>query len=279
MIPQSLRKAPQSVTSLVKQPQHAVSFRLDALTENVLEPLQDLLGPRPFFFSEDCMSSLDCLALGYLSLMLAPQMPHAWLADSMKSKYKNLCVFVREGLSRCFNDEGTSTTIADQPTSMLPSFEKAFGANLPWQALPPKSWNSTSRFLLSNIIDSLPFVGYFRQKPFSTTPNPPTQPNAKSPSTSLPPYLLAATATAITISSYLLFSTGALTLPFASPPRPQRKSFPNYQDLDAILAMPPPLPVNELDASTGNDTLGTNAGSDSIPVAEVEVEVEGDGRL
>lgn len=80
--------------ALVKRPQHAARFRLDALADAFLGPLQQLLGKKSYMLSDDQPSSLDCVALAYLALAYTPQLPHAWLREIMTARYPELCAYV-----------------------------------------------------------------------------------------------------------------------------------------------------------------------------------------
>ncbi|KAJ4326415.1 hypothetical protein N0V94_000090 [Neodidymelliopsis sp. IMI 364377] len=71
-------------------PQYAARFRLDSVSNELLEPLTDLLGEKEYLLGTAQPSSLDCLAFGYLSLMLFPALPQAWLKETMSTKSPEL---------------------------------------------------------------------------------------------------------------------------------------------------------------------------------------------
>lgn len=115
-IPTSLRSARHKSSSTAKQAKHAARFRLDALTESFLEPLVQLLDSKRYLLSEDHITSLDCLALGYLSLALVPGLPTPWLSQLMKSRYPRLCHFVEDLAGDCYGvvlrlQDGTSRDV------------------------------------------------------------------------------------------------------------------------------------------------------------------------
>ena len=91
-----------TVTGLVKERQGGMRFRLDALVDGACEPLEMMLSEKRWLLSEERVSSLDCLALGYLSLMLVPDVPMMWLREGMESRWPALCGFVWRGLLVCF---------------------------------------------------------------------------------------------------------------------------------------------------------------------------------
>jgi len=83
-----------TVRTMLKKPEFAGAFRLKTLAEAFFEPLSDLLGDKDFLIGTDSPSSLDCLAWGYLSLMLYPNMPQKWLAEIMRSQHPKLVAYV-----------------------------------------------------------------------------------------------------------------------------------------------------------------------------------------
>lgn len=98
-VPERLRPRPAGVRAALA-PEQTALFRLQAAAADCLAPLADLLKAqrgRRFFFgagAKDMPTSLDCLAFGYLALMLLPAVPRAWLRDVLKARYEGLCVFV-----------------------------------------------------------------------------------------------------------------------------------------------------------------------------------------
>ncbi|KAI4269069.1 MAG: hypothetical protein L6R38_007608, partial [Xanthoria sp. 2 TBL-2021] len=85
-----IRSTPRTTASLAKKKgQHAARFRLDRLAEGLLGPLNDLLKGKQYLLSDEekRMTSLDCLALGYLALAMVPEVPQPWLSNKMKQKY------------------------------------------------------------------------------------------------------------------------------------------------------------------------------------------------
>ncbi|KAI9768735.1 MAG: hypothetical protein M1840_004730 [Geoglossum simile] len=159
-IPQSLKRPKETVTTLLTQPVHASQFRLDALMTTVLEPLQELLGEKRFFFSDKQISSLDCLVLGYLALFLYPDLPQSWLADTMRSKYAKLCGYADDLRGRFL---GCPITIHDfriaNQKSSLQGREDSRALHytvLPWVKPEKRGFSQVGSLLLENIADSLP---------------------------------------------------------------------------------------------------------------------------
>ena len=99
----------------MKSPETASRIRLEALTEQILDPFATLLksatqkrGPsssskgRSYLITTTRPSTLDCLTIGYLALFLLPEVPIPFLATSLKEKYPNLADYVRDGVRRCY---------------------------------------------------------------------------------------------------------------------------------------------------------------------------------
>jgi hypothetical protein len=85
----------KGIGGLLSSPVYAARFKLDALTSELLEPLSDLLGKGDFLLGGDKPSSLDCLAFGYLSLMLYPSVPQSWLKEAIQTKYPRILRYIR----------------------------------------------------------------------------------------------------------------------------------------------------------------------------------------
>jgi len=89
-----------TVRTMLKKPEFAGAFRLKTLAEAFFEPLSDLLGDNDFLLGTDSPSPLDCLAYGYLSLMLYPNMPQKWLSEIMRSQHLKLVAYVERVSSK-----------------------------------------------------------------------------------------------------------------------------------------------------------------------------------
>lgn len=205
IIPQGLRSGlgKKSVTNLVKQQQSQARFRLDALVDAFCDPLQRLLHGKRYYLSEAHPSSLDALALGYLSLALKPDVPQKWLAEGMRERYPALCAYVEKGIAEVY---GGSVDALPPPRPDVHgngrnSTQGRGQSVLPWQHDPQpqtRSIHSIASTLLRHATDNFPFFGPSRiiSSPSSTTKDPtPWLPSSTSPAL-LPPLILATTALA-----------------------------------------------------------------------------------
>jgi hypothetical protein len=84
---------------------YAARFRLDALAGELLDPLSDLLGRHDYLFRGEQPSSLDCLAFGYLSLLLYPAVPQAWLRETIQTNYPRITAYVQRLRRDLFQNE------------------------------------------------------------------------------------------------------------------------------------------------------------------------------
>lgn len=100
-LPETFRRHLPSVTrKTVKEemtPEQAAAIKLFSLTEDCMSTLGDMLvkpdGGSPRFLRRE-LSSLDCLAFGYLALMRDAPVPRSFLKDWMAQKATRLSVFV-----------------------------------------------------------------------------------------------------------------------------------------------------------------------------------------
>lgn len=133
-IPERLRKPKETVSKLLGQNAAKDRFRLDAVTAEFMEPVEDLLGRKEYLLS-DSMSSVDCLAIGYLALMQRTDQPHGWLKAALTEEHGRLGKWSEKIVKT--------------------SFESA----LPW--LASASVTGAERWLavMGNLVAALPVVG------------------------------------------------------------------------------------------------------------------------
>lgn len=123
-------------------PEQAVAIRLFGLTEQSLLPLEDLLAPSKHdehkvrFFYGTTLSSLDCLAFGYLALMQHAPVLRSFLKDFIDSKAPKLHSFVDDLLSSSLTAHG----------------------DLPWTQPPSKSFLQSTGRILDSVIRHVPSV-------------------------------------------------------------------------------------------------------------------------
>ena len=137
-IPKSLRKPKETVNSILGKSTAKIQFRLDAVTDDFFAPMDELLEDKSFFLGDEA-SGLDCLAVGYLALMLKPDVPHGFLRRAMKQKYPRLAEWTERMIAECLNNE-----------------------QLPWQEGATPTIAEMLYTVLDTVVDSFPIVGTMR---------------------------------------------------------------------------------------------------------------------
>ncbi|KAL2864159.1 glutathione S-transferase family protein [Aspergillus lucknowensis] len=147
-IPQNFIRRPRdTVSSLLGKTPQQHQFRLDALTGDLFGPLEELLGDKTHLLSERGPSSLDCLAVGYLSLALVPELPHAWLRDLMLRKAPRLSQFVERLRRELYGTVNVSDAFANGGNSPLP-----------WRAPERARLATIGSTLLNSLADATPIL-------------------------------------------------------------------------------------------------------------------------
>lgn len=119
---------------LLGGPVYAARFRLDTLSSELLEPLSDLLGDHDYLFRGSQPCSLDCLAFGYLALLLYPAVPQAWLKETLQTKYPRIVTYIQRLRHDLLDNEITSP--ADVWSISTGAAEITRPTLLPWRARP-----------------------------------------------------------------------------------------------------------------------------------------------
>ncbi|KAL9125002.1 MAG: hypothetical protein Q9217_005737 [Psora testacea] len=224
LIPERFRtpRKIQTITSLVKKQRTTSRFKLDALVDNLCSPLAKLLDEKKYLLSNTHVSSLDCLALGYLSLALIPKVPQAWLREGIQARYPNLCAFVDRMITyeRVFGGCAVTVEAALSPSTSSSTSDAVINAKgdggLPWQPPQPRTMAAriTTTFL-SSTVDGLPFSQAKILPVHPTTPSPSSSSSSPDkvvphqlPTTYLPRLLLPiATAMAAAVGTYAFYPT------------------------------------------------------------------------
>ncbi|OAA68827.1 mitochondrial import receptor subunit [Cordyceps fumosorosea ARSEF 2679] len=125
-------------------PEQSVAIRLFSLTESCLGTLEDLLSKAdrsPRFFpkhgTKRGLTSLDCLAFGYLALMLKAPVPRAFLKDWVAEHAPCLTLFVDDVLAN-------ATPATD---------------SIVWAAPPRRGYLSATGRVLDSVVRHMPVFG------------------------------------------------------------------------------------------------------------------------
>lgn len=255
-----------TVRSLLQRPEHAAMFRLHAVAEEFFAPLSEVLGQKEYLLDTKEPSDVDCLAYGYLALMLLPNVPQAWLAKTMSEKYGNLARFVermQQKLALGTKVEDVLELVESTTHEDIVGRRKAKSMELPWCPPERPTVVETVSRITSELVEQIPYMKSpptvlslhsirqpFWQRHFST--------------------ILLGTVASLTLGTYYAVRTGLLVWPHGQHVQLfGRKRFSDYGHLGAALS--------------GIGLLGQQANAyrqqadvDVTPV-EVDVTVQGDG--
>ncbi|KAI9799909.1 MAG: hypothetical protein M1833_003831 [Piccolia ochrophora] len=161
-----LRRTKETVSGMLRDPQHATRIRLDALSAAFLEPLQSILDGQQYLVSHSKASSADCLATGYLCLMMITDLPQPWLAVIVHEKYESLSEYARNGRRLV---EPTSVNGANRmargsqgtPSAGL-SMSTDKTDTLPWRNVKPGSILESHLLVAESLVNEIPFTKPFK---------------------------------------------------------------------------------------------------------------------
>jgi sorting and assembly machinery component 37 len=154
----------KGLSGLLSSPLYAARFKLDALINELLEPLSELLGKKDYLFEGDKPSSLDCLAFGYLALMFYPQAPQAWLKEAMQTRYPRILRYIGRMREVVLGKEDVNPSDVWSITSSADNDEETgvsvrrLGMRLPWRPRRSPAISSAAVTATQEIISSLPFL-------------------------------------------------------------------------------------------------------------------------
>jgi sorting and assembly machinery component 37 len=154
-IPASLVWPPrETVSSLLGRTSLQKRIRLDGMVDAFVAPLEELLGGKDYLLSDEIPSSLDCLALGYLSLALVPDLAYPWLSQAVETYSPRLVGCVNRLRERCFGGA------VDVKTALSNAVEGEPG--LPWRAPERISMGRMLQQVLEGLASATPVVREIR---------------------------------------------------------------------------------------------------------------------
>ncbi|KAK0811031.1 hypothetical protein LTR91_024539 [Friedmanniomyces endolithicus] len=256
--------------SLLQKPQHSAVFKLHALADNFFGPLQDMLGGKNFLQGAE-MTSVDCLACGYLCLMLYPKMPQDWLASTMRRKYAPLVAYVE----RMYKKLGLQTNVGAVMSLTPPESEiellsrlETSELTLPWQATVRDSFLNVLAMTAQELVSHIPGL-----KPSTSVVT--VRPDTRLSWQRQLPTILAVLAATLGLSMFAGLRTGLLTWPRGEELHVfGRKRFSDYGHLGAVLAGMSVL-SQQTRSSASPQTGVTGQGShENATIVDVQVDVE-----
>ncbi|KAF4615628.1 hypothetical protein G7Y89_g15278 [Cudoniella acicularis] len=278
IIPESLRRPKNSISSLLAaSPETSAQIRLDALATDFFGPLQKLKGKKQYLVSDSHFSSLDCLALGYLSLMLIPELPQLWLAKTMRRKFPDLSTWTEELGRTVF---GGPVDISDAFLTKVNESEaetpKTKGSNpLPWRAPLNGGMVGVGGVFLSSMADSIPVIGQLRRNTRmrqhgGKTPGDEIQSSSWQSIT-----IIGSLVAALGLAVGYMFHEGLISLPSNEEPekRGNNTGLDAFGDAGAALN----LYAGQMDAEAQRQRMIEQQYGRGAPVAEVDVNIGPEG--
>ncbi|KAF3047804.1 hypothetical protein E8E11_003976 [Didymella keratinophila] len=150
---------------------YAAKFRLDAVSNELLEPLSDLLGSNEYLLGTSQPSSLDCLAFGYLALMLYPAVPQAWLKETITTKFPALATYIQRLREDVLSDQMTDAAQIWSITTGRSSSakEQSYNVLLPWTARS-QSFTSNTFTGFKEVIGNIPVISSLMKRELPIEP-------------------------------------------------------------------------------------------------------------
>lgn len=156
----SLVGAPHTTTStqahspsILTSTETAAIFKLTNLVRDFVEPLQARLGSNRYFIGAD-FSTIDCLAAGYLSLCLYPELPNPWLANEMRKGFPRMCGYLNDIRTQLFGKFVDANEVLAY-TRGSTEREKAPETDLPWAVVERGDLPWMSGFVVDCALDAI----------------------------------------------------------------------------------------------------------------------------
>ncbi|PUU72671.1 outer mitochondrial membrane transport complex protein-domain-containing protein [Tuber borchii] len=130
----------------------AERIKQTAIAANFLQAIQTRLGKGEYFFG-DKPSSLDCLAVGYLSLGLYAELPNGWLREEMLTQHGQLCTYVNGVRGHMLGDGVDVVAVMSGQATVTTSSGQVVDGGLPWGIVEPQYVPQVTRFLLNRAME------------------------------------------------------------------------------------------------------------------------------
>lgn len=160
----------KGIKGMLSSPLYAARFKLDALTNELLEPLSDLLGKKDYLLEGGKPSSLDCLAFGYLALVFYPAVPQAWLKEAMQTRYPRIVRYISRMREELLKSEDVraadvwSISSCSRDGTEVQDILHKLGLRLPWRPLPPRSLYFQATSATREMATNLPLLSKFLKR-------------------------------------------------------------------------------------------------------------------
>lgn len=157
----------RGIQGLLGSPIYAARFKLDSLTNTLFEPLSEILGLKNYILEGDQPTSLDCLAFGYLALMLYPPVPQAWLKEGIDKRFPLVVNYVSRMREELISDEQSkpadvwTLTPGKMEEIKVQAELRRLGLKLPWRPRVQQPIYLPLTSLSREIASNFPLVSTF----------------------------------------------------------------------------------------------------------------------
>ena len=153
------QKNPTPVTAAVQSHISGPRSVLSTLIDTLCIPLTTLLSSnnnKPHLLSPHHPSTADCLALGYLSLLLIPSLPVSFLQDTIRQRYPLLISYVERGVRDIY---GGRTNVEEALEGRRMRMRNGEEEGLPWRKPELVGAKMAERLIWGSVCDHVPILG------------------------------------------------------------------------------------------------------------------------
>ena len=153
----------ETLMGLLRRPEHSATFKLHAMADGFFDPLLSIMDEAGSnLMRTQRPTAVDCLAYGYLSLMLFPELPQDWLAKTMRQTPR-LMPIVRytERLHQEFALQTDAEQVMSTPSSQHRQTSSSSDPSpIPWLLPQPASVSHILRSLASALTSHIPLLAH-----------------------------------------------------------------------------------------------------------------------
>lgn len=155
--PSLLFRKRQTVQAVLREQQSQTRFRLDSLVDALVGPIDATLGGGEHLLSDaDGLTSIDCLAFGYLALLLYPELSNNIISETIRKRYPRVVRYV-DRLRKDFWGDAKFDPEEVLRAPLITSRDSSVTvADLPYRATAPMgmtdSLKKSSTMLLSRLL-------------------------------------------------------------------------------------------------------------------------------
>ncbi|KAF3915884.1 Metaxin-1 [Arthrobotrys entomopaga] len=88
--------------------------KLRNFVADFVDPIREKLNRRNYFFGGNSPTTVDCLLVGYLSLLVYPDLPSSWAKEIMQQEFADVILYVENLKSVMLAEDGVTHAEADE---------------------------------------------------------------------------------------------------------------------------------------------------------------------